>query len=81
MGGNGPWEGRIEIQRGGHWMEICQDHFNQSEAEIVCKMLGFPDRFDFIIYKTVESPPSSLVTGFLSVSLLKEVLDVSSSLF
>nr|XP_022333493.1 deleted in malignant brain tumors 1 protein-like [Crassostrea virginica] len=44
MGGNGPWEGRIEIQRGGHWMEICQDHFNQSEAEIVCKMLGFPDR-------------------------------------
>ena len=47
VGGIGPWEGRIEIQRNGHWMEVCQDHFNQSEAKIVCRMLGFPDRFDF----------------------------------
>lgn len=47
VGGNGPWEGQIEIQRDGHWMEVCQDHFNQNKAEIICRMLGFPDRFDF----------------------------------
>ena len=47
VGGIGPWEGRIEIQRNGYWMEVCQEHFNQKKAGIVCKMLGFPDRFDF----------------------------------
>uniref|UniRef100_K1PRQ0 Deleted in malignant brain tumors 1 protein n=1 Tax=Magallana gigas TaxID=29159 RepID=K1PRQ0_MAGGI len=44
VGGAGPWEGRVEIQNGGHWRGVCHDNLNQQTAEILCKMIGFPDK-------------------------------------
>lgn len=44
VGGAGPWEGRVEIQNGGHWRNICHDYINQQTAEVFCRMIGFPDK-------------------------------------
>lgn len=44
VGGAGPWEGRVEIQNGGHWRGVCHDNLNQQAAEILCRMIGFPDK-------------------------------------
>ncbi|WAQ96295.1 DMBT1-like protein, partial [Mya arenaria] len=35
-------QGRIEIFLNGRWGTICDDNFGQTEANVVCGMLGFP---------------------------------------
>ena len=33
--------GRVEIRHKGVWGTICDDHFGEKEAGVICKMLGF----------------------------------------
>ena len=50
-GGNTPNEGFIEI-KGSHgiWGGICDDDWNKPDADVVCRMLGYP--FAEIVYVT-----------------------------
>ena len=34
--------GRVEIRHKGVWGTVCQENFGTQEAEVVCRMLGFP---------------------------------------
>ena len=34
--------GRVEIMHKGVWGTICDDHFGSEEAQVICRMLGFP---------------------------------------
>lgn len=40
---NGPSasRGRVEIMYRGEWGTICDDNFDQKEAIVVCRMLGY----------------------------------------
>lgn len=47
-GGNGPWEGTVEVNVDGSWGTICNHNFDLSDARVICRMLGFK-RY-YIIY-------------------------------
>ena len=40
-GGDREYEGRIEVCYTGEWETLCDDHVDDSVAEVVCRQLGF----------------------------------------
>ncbi|KAK7481079.1 hypothetical protein BaRGS_00027715 [Batillaria attramentaria] len=39
--GAGPYEGRVEIQVGGQWGSICHNNWDNRDAQVVCRSLGY----------------------------------------
>ncbi|OWF48483.1 neurotrypsin-like [Mizuhopecten yessoensis] len=41
VGGRGPWEGRLEVMYASLWGTVCDDGFDVTAADIVCRDLGY----------------------------------------
>lgn len=42
VGGQVSFEGRVEVFWNNEWGSVCDDDFDQSDGDIICKYLGFP---------------------------------------
>ncbi|KAF2348850.1 Serine proteases trypsin domain [Trinorchestia longiramus] len=41
VGGSGPHQGRVEVKLSGVWGTICDDDFDDYDASVVCRSLGY----------------------------------------
>ena len=41
VGSKQPHEGRLEVEIDGHWGTVCDNSFDDLDAEVTCYMLGF----------------------------------------
>jgi len=61
VGGEGPWEGRIEIYHRDRWGSVCDDHVNEKMAQVVCRQLGYKGGYTRAL-KTGSGHPKALHT-------------------
>jgi len=48
VGSSSPREGRLEVYYNDTWGTVCHNHFNDTEAKVVCNMLGYRNGGQFI---------------------------------
>lgn len=41
VGGSAPYEGNVEVCFNGRWGNICHDSWGITDAQVVCKLLGY----------------------------------------
>ena len=41
VGGTGPLEGRVEIRISGAFGTVCDDNWDDNDAAVICRMLGY----------------------------------------
>ena len=62
--------GRLEVHYKGQWGTMCSDTFSTTEADVVCRMLGFEDRFVYFeiisSYGCVEKQRQKKYFGIIS---------------
>ena len=57
LGGSGLNEGRVEILYGDSWGSVCDDSWDLTDAEIVCRQLGFDHALEAVVLLSDQDSP------------------------
>ena len=85
MNGTTAGEGRVEVFHEGVWGTVCDDHWSEIDANVVCRELGFvralsaPHRSTYGAGSGRVSVPPSFVLFLVNVLLCNFFLSVSAS--
>ena len=61
VGGNSFDEGRVEVYYNGEWGTVCNDGWDDMDASVVCKLLGFGSSGTAILDAQVYGPGTGRV--------------------
>uniref|UniRef100_A0A8W8JE55 SRCR domain-containing protein n=1 Tax=Magallana gigas TaxID=29159 RepID=A0A8W8JE55_MAGGI len=74
VGSNVSFEGRVEVYLNGSWGTVCDDYFGMSEADVVCRSLGFPGALQ-VTYKYGSGTGAILMDNVNCLSNETTILD------
>ena len=60
MDGDDDLSGRVEVRREGEWGTICKERFDDEDATVICRSLGFTyvltlTTFNYFVKKTSQT--------------------------
>ncbi|XP_052266954.1 scavenger receptor cysteine-rich domain superfamily protein-like isoform X1 [Dreissena polymorpha] len=58
--GSTPHDGQVEVNITGIWQPLCADNFTQSEAKVICRMLGYSANGSYVMSARSKSDLSSI---------------------
>ena len=70
LGGNGQYEGRVQVSFNDITGTICDDLFDDMDAKVVCRMMGYRSAYTKPHYKkrkTSESMPTDTLCNIVKV--------------